>query len=172
VSSEDELMMLIRAAKEQQAAAKEDRELAQAVMARAAEVVTQLEKAINDLANTQHKVDGGLQGAVQVISNTTATHLSTVAKKSIADGVKDTAWELGLVVKSIRGALSFKENWLLVTALGIAICFGLAIGVSLGAALLGMFTKNDISTVTAQLNTQQEQIYKIMKHLKIKDKGK
>jgi hypothetical protein len=172
VSSEDELMMLIRAAKEHQAAAKEERELAQAIMAKANEAVTKLEKSISDLANTQHKVDGGLQGAVQVISNETAAHLSSVAKKGITDGLKDTSRELRSIIKDIRSALAFKENWLLVTALGIAICFGLAIGVSLGAALLGMFTKNDVSTVTAQLDTQQEQINKIMKRLKIKVDGK
>jgi hypothetical protein len=168
MSSEEDLMMLIRAAKEQQA-------LAEKAVEQMTVLVSKYETArfayIENFTNT---VDSAIdqsttklaivaeKGVLKGLANAHSGLDRNV--KDLSDGVYLVKAELLKTIKIFKSAFSVSENWIFLGTLGFFIMLGMALGIVVGSNISGYLSQDQYATLNKKLDGIQEQLPKIRHH--------
>jgi hypothetical protein len=168
MSSEEDLMMLIRAAKEQQALA---------------------EKAVEQMTVLVSKYETARFAYVENFTNTvdsaidqSTTKLAIIAEKGVLkglanahsgldrnvkelrDGVYLVKAELLKTIKIFNSAFSISANWLFLGALSSSIMLGIAMGIVVGSSISGYLSQDQYAALNKRLDSIQEQRPRIKHH--------
>jgi hypothetical protein len=168
MSSEEDLMMLIRAAKEQQA-------LAEKAVEQMTVLVSKYETArfayIENFTNT---VDSAIDQST--------TKLAIVAEKGVLkglanahngldrnvkdlrDGVHLASLELSKTIKMFKSAFSVSGNWIFLGAFGFFIMLGMALGIVVGSTISGYVSQDQYAALNKRLDSIQEQLPRVKHH--------